>query len=46
MSLISAKFVKENVGIGGKSSWTGIKLQYVCFKLLVDTFSLVANIDM
>ena len=45
VSLISARFVKENVGTGEKSSWTGINLQYVRFKLLVDTFSPVANID-
>ena len=44
-SQLCARFVKEDVGTGGKSSWTGIRVQYVCFKLLVDTFSPVANID-
>ena len=43
MSLISARFVKENVGTGGKSSWAGIKLLYLPFKLLVDALSPMAK---
>ena len=43
MPLISARFVKENVGTGGKSSWAGIRVLYLPFKLLVDALSPVTK---